>query len=412
MRKLLPSLITLVFIFSSCHLGRFFVYNFANITDHKIFPYTEIGTGDDIYRFPVSERDPLGSMTLRPKKGKMSLTEWLDDETSTVSFLVIQHDSIVYEQYFEGYEPGDIATIFSVSKSVTSLLTGIAVDEGLIEDINDPVTKYIPELLEGDPRFQRLTIRHLLDMRSGLDYKESYTNPFADMAKLYYGTNQLKQLSKLGFNHEPGTYFEYQSGTTGILGIAVERATGMDLGQYLEAKVWKPMGMEFPASWSLDDKRHRSAKGYSGLNTTARDLAKIGQLYLNGGRWRGQQIVSEAWIKASATPDLGNDGYQYQWYSMDESLANEDRKTRYFPDSLAAASVADTLSADYVQVNPSQAKPGQWYINYAGDEFYAQGILNQLIYVDPDKDLIIVRQGRKWDGGYLWLFSEVGEALR
>jgi len=248
-------------------------------------------------------------------------------------------------------------------------------------------------------------------MRSGLDYKESYSNPFADMAKLYYGTNQLKQLSKLGFNHEPGTYHQYQSGTTALLGIAVERATGMDLGQYLEAKVWKPMGMEFPASWSLDDKRHRSAKGYCGLNTTARDLAKIGKLYLNGGRWRGQQIVSEAWVKASTTPDMENDAYQYQWYSIESPLTTEDRKTLYYPDSLAAASVADTLRADYVKVNPSQAKPGQWFINYAGNNFYAQGILNQFIYVDPDKDLIIVRQGRKWDDGYLWLFSAMGKAL-
>lgn len=412
MRILLPGLFLLAFTCSSCHVGRFFVYNFANITDHKIFPYTDVGTGDDIYRFPVSNRDPLGTMTLTPKKEKMSLTRWLDDETSTTSFLVIQRDSILYEQYFDGYKPDDIATIFSVSKSVTSLLTGIAVDEGLIEDINDPVTKYIPELLEGDPRFQRLTIRHLLDMRSGLDYKESYSNPFADMAKLYYGTNQLKQLSKLGFDHEPGTYHEYQSGTTALLGIAVERATGMDLGQYLEAKVWKPMGMEFPATWSLDDKRHRSAKGYSGLNTTARDLAKIGQLYAKGGLWRGKQIVSAAWVNASITPNMENDAYQYQWYSIEKPLASEDRKTRYFPDSLAAASVADTLRADFVKVNPSRQNPGQWYINYAGDNFYAQGILNQFIYVDPEIDLVIVRQGRKWDGGYLWLFSAVGEALR
>lgn len=411
MRTHLPGLLLLVFICSSCHVGRFFVYNFANITDHKVFPSSDVGTGDDIYRFPVSDRDPLGEMTLTPKDEKMSLTRWLDDESSTISFLVVQHDSIVYEQYFDGYEPEDIATIFSVSKSVTSLLTGIAVDEGLIDDVNDPVTKYIPELLEGDPRFQRLTIRHLLDMRSGLDYKESYSNPFADMAKLYYGTNQLKQLSKLGFDHEPGTYHEYQSGTTAILGIAVERATGMDLGKYLEAKVWKPMGMEFPAVWSLDDKRHRSAKGYAGLATTARDLAKIGQLYADGGKWRGKQIVSATWVESSVVPDMSNDAYQYQWYGVENNLMDEGRKIRYFPDSLAAATVADTLSANYVRALPSQKNPGQWYVEYVGNAFYAQGILNQFIYVDPDKDLVIVRQGRKWDDGYLWLFRAVGEAV-
>ncbi|MFT5997599.1 MAG: CubicO group peptidase (beta-lactamase class C family) [Neolewinella sp.] len=410
MRLFTLALFPCLLLLSSCHVGRFFAYNFADITDHKIFPYTEVGTGDDVYSFPVSDRDPLSSMTITVKGGEMPLTQWLDEETSTTSFLVVKNDSIVYEQYFEGYGPDDISTIFSVSKSVTSLLTGIAVDEGLITDVNDPVTKYIPELLEGDPRFQRLTIRHLLDMRSGLDYKESYSNPFADMAKLYYGTNQLKQLSKLGFNHEPGTYHQYQSGTTALLGIAVERATGMDLGQYLEAKVWKPMGMEFPATWSLDDKRHRSAKGYSGLNTTARDLAKIGQLYTKGGRWRGQQIVSEAWVNSSIMPDLTNDGYQYQWYSITETLEDEDGKTRYFPDSLAAITVGKDLALAQPTPLPSRKNPGQWYLDYSsgGSVFYAQGILNQFIYVDPAKDLVIVRQGKKWDEGYLWLFDKIG----
>lgn len=412
MRNYIPGFLVLAVLCTSCHVGRFFVYNFANITDHKIFPATEIGTGDDVYRFAVSDRDPLAKMTLNVKEEKLGLTQWLDEGTSTTAFLVVQNDSILYEQYFEGYEAGAISTIFSVSKSVTSLLTGIAVDEGLIEDVNDPVTKYIPELLEGDPRFQRLTVRHLLDMRSGLDYKESYSNPFADMAKLYYGTNQLRQLSKLGFNHEPGTYHQYQSGATALLGIAVERATGMDLGQYLEAKVWKPMGMEFPASWSLDDKRNRSAKGYSGLNTTARDLAKIGSLYTKGGNWRGQQIVSEAWIESSIVPDMTNDAYQYQWYSVAKTLVGDDNKPRYFPDSLAAAAVAQSLEQPYSEVKPSRKNPGQWYVDYAGNAFYAQGILNQFIYVDLAKNLVIVRQGRKWDEGYLWLFDAIGAGMK
>lgn len=396
---------------TSCHVPRFFTRNFANITDHKIFPYTEVATGDDIFRFPVSDRAPLAKMTLPPKEQKMSLTQWLDEETSTTAFLVIQHDSIVYEQYFEGYAPDDIATIFSVSKSVTSLLTGIAVDEGKIEDINDPVTKYLPELLEGDPLFQKLTIRHLLDMRSGLDYKESYSNPFADMAKLYYGTNQLRQVSKLGFAHEPGTYHQYQSGTTALLGLVVERATGMDLGQYLEAKVWQPMGMEFPATWSLDDKRHRAAKGYSGLNTTARDLAKIGSLYASGGRWRGRQIVSADWVRRSTTPDMSNDGYQFQWYSVSDTYEGDGGKTAYFSDSLAAVAAGRELDFAQVYALPSRKNPGSWYLEQTNGAFYAQGILNQFIYVDPAKDLVIVRQGKKWDGGYLWLFKEIGEKL-
>ncbi len=414
MLKYLFGLFSLLLL-SSCHVSRYVTHNFANITDHKVFPYTEVNTGENIMTFAErpDAKTKVIPMTFGPEQTKTDLTSYLREETSTTSFLILRGDSILYEQYFRGYGPSDISTIFSVSKSVTSLLTGIAVDEGKIEDINDPVTKYIPELLEGDPLFQKLTIRHLLDMRSGLNYKESYGSPFAHMAKLYYGTNQLKQLSKLRFNHEPGTYHQYQSGTTALLGIAVERATGMDLGQYLEAKVWKPMGMEFPASWSLDDKRHRSAKGYCGLNTTARDLAKIGKLYANGGKWRGQQIVSAEWVRQSVTPNMANDGYQFQWYSITERLEDENGATRYFPDSLAASTAGTELALAQATPLPSQKYPGQWYLDYCneGSAFYAQGILNQFIYVDPVKDVVIVRQGKKWDKGYLGLFGALGAKL-
>lgn len=339
------------------------------------------------------------------KTGKTDLTTWLAEETSTTAFLVLKNDTIVYEQYFRGYERGKISTIFSVSKSITSLLTGIAVDEGKIEDINDPVTKYIPELLEGDPNFQKLTIRHLLDMRSGLKYKESYGSPFAHMAKLYYGTNQLRQLSKLKFAHEPGTYHEYQSGTTALLGIVVERATGVELGKYLEAKVWQPMGMEYPATWSLDDKRHRSAKSYAGLNTTARDLAKIGKLYADGGKWQGKQIVSEDWVRQSTTPDMANDAYQFQWYSVTNSIKEDKGEVMYYPDSQTALAAGVGLDVENVYAQPSNKYPGKWYLESSDGAFYAQGILNQFIYVNPKTNMVVVRQGKKWDDGYLWLFA-------
>lgn len=394
-------------LLTSCHVPRFFTRNFANITDHKIFPYTEVSTGEEIYMFPSRPGFKNATVPLSFEDGETDLTTWLAKETSTTAFLVLKHDSLVYEHYFRGYGPADISTVFSVSKSVTSLLTGIAVDEGKIGDIDDPVTKYIPELREADPNFKKLTIRHLLDMRSGLDYKESYSSPFADMAKLYYGTNQLKQLSKLSFDHEPGTYHQYQSGTTALLGIVVERATGMDLGEYLEAKVWQPMGMEFPATWSLDDERHRSAKGYSGLNTTARDLAKIGKLYADGGKWRGKQIVSAEWVRQSVTPNMANDGYQFQWYSVTDTYEDEEGETNYFPDSLAAITAGRDLDFGESYARRSQKHPGRWYLESSNGAFYAQGILNQFIYVNPKDDVVIVRQGKKWDEGYLWLFAAI-----
>ncbi|NJC25925.1 serine hydrolase domain-containing protein [Neolewinella antarctica] len=415
MKVLRLAALLLVTSLSSCHIGRFFVYNFANITDHKIFPATELPASSAPAPFAVQPLGPalVDEVSLGvPKRGKMNVSQYLENETSTTAFLVIRNDSILYERYFNGYEPQDISTFFSVSKSITSLLVGIAVDEGIIESIDDPVTKYIPELRDAAEGFKRQTIRHLLNMRSGLAYTESYSNPFAPMAKLYYGRDQLGQIEKMDFREEPGTVHRYQSVSTAILGIVVEKASGMPLGDYLAQKVWEPLGMEYAASVSLDDKKHRSAKAYSGVNATARDLAKIGRLYLNKGMAGDRRIVSEAWIEASTTPDFANDQYQYQWYSIGESLREPDGKqVMYFPDSLAAAAYAPQIEADYVRTMASERKPGQYYLDTATDEYYAQGILNQLLYVDPTDNLIMVRLGKKWDGGYLWLFEAIREEL-
>ena len=108
---------------------------------------------------------------------------------------------------------------------------GIAVDEGKIDNIDDLVIKYIPELSEGDSNYSHLTIRHLLNMRSGIKFKEAYLNPFAHVARLYYGRNQLNQIKKLNFESATGEVHKYQSVSTVILGMVVERATGMELGK-------------------------------------------------------------------------------------------------------------------------------------------------------------------------------------
>ena len=398
---------------SSCHVGRFFVYNFANITDHKIFPATEMPASTNPQPFAVGPDSTaaLARIKTNGKKGMVPLTDYLDKDTRTTAFLVIREDSILFERYYEGYTAGDISTFFSVSKSITSLLVGIAVDEGLIESIDDPVTKYIPELRDADPLFQKQTIRHLLQMRSGLQYTESYSNPFAPMAKLYYGCDQLGQIEKMSFREEPGTKHRYQSVSTAILGIVIEKVTGEDLGRFLAKKVWEPLGMEYAASFSLDDKKHRSAKAYSGVNATARDLAKIGRLYLNGGvAPDGTRIVSADWVEQTLTPDFDNDFYQYQWYAK-EGRIREKGKTRYFPDQAAAETAAADLGYQ-AQVVPSQQKPGQYYVNYASGDIYAQGILNQHLYLVPEDNIIIVRLGKKYDDGYLWMFPYVRDAVK
>ena len=284
-KKLFILAITSIIIQSCTSIYREIRYGEPGIDAYKIFPSDTIKPEGVPFHFKEGNKAILNKPILNNDEVKRirtlhdSLPFTLDyflNKTATTAFLVIRNDSILFEKYYRGYDRARISTIFSISKSITSLLVGMAVDDGSISSIQDPITKYIPELKGKDPKFDRLTLEDLLNMRAGLKFTESYLNPFGRMARHYYGGNQLGKIKKLEFESEPGKKFEYQSVSTALLGIAVENATGISLARYLQEKVWIPMGMENGASWSLDDKRHRVAKAYGGLNTTAIDLAKIG----------------------------------------------------------------------------------------------------------------------------------------
>lgn len=294
-------------------------------------------------------------------------TMWdaIREKTETQGVLIIENDSIVYEKCTGDMTADKVAGVFSVTKSVTSLLCGIAVDEGYIKSVDDAVTDYLPELKKKNPLWQKLTIRHLLDMRSGLDFDDTYSLSIKPkkfkrlhaMARLNYGHNIPKQIRKLKFRSEPGTEYNYNSMTTEVLGVVLERATGRSYSDYLSEKVWTPLGMESPAFISYDSKKHHTAHAFGGLALTMRDLAKIGRLYLNRGMWNGKRIVSEAWIEQSTAYSQENSGYHFCWYNT----------------SCIGAKKPD--------------HPG----------FYAHGIRGQILYVNPDKRRIMVRLGLRDD---------------
>ena len=323
-------ILSFILVCQSCTVvKRMIKYGTEDIYDYQIFPYTEIHVGNKTFQFKQGHDETLKNYTVkamgRYQSDTIDLT--LDDflkTTGTISFLIIRNDSILFERYYKGHGQSRISTVFSISKSVTSLLTGLAIDEGYISSVQDTVTKYIPELKKKADGFQKLKIEDLLNMRSGLKFKEDYSNLVSKLrwANFYYGKNQLKRISNMKFAHEPGEVREYQSATTALLGIVLERAIGKELGKYLEEKIWIPLGMEYNATWSFDDNKNRSSKSYTGLNTTSIDLAKIGRLYLNKGNWDGNQIIDSLWILKSITPDVINAGRQYQWYSMSASLRN------------------------------------------------------------------------------------------
>jgi CubicO group peptidase (beta-lactamase class C family) len=158
--------------------------------------------------------------------------------------------------------------------------------------------------------------------------------------------------------HEPGKQFEYISGNTQLLGLVLERALkGTTVTQYLQNKLWTPLGMEFDASWSIDKKKDGLEKTFCCINARARDFAKIGRLYQNKGNWNGKQIVSKSWVEASTKLDTTEGSASYYQY--------------------------------------------QWWLPNPNVDFMAEGILGQFVYVNPSKNLIIVRLGKK-EGRINW----------
>ena len=359
-----------LFLLSSCHVGRFFVWNFADVKDYKKFPSVPIAK-DSNYVFQFAEPGPDFKMPFNNPRiridGKEKPFEEALQKEGTAAFLIIHQDTIIYEHYFKGFDTASIVPSFSAAKSYVSALLGIAIEEGFIRSVDDSITRYIPTL-PADP-YAKITLRHLLDMRSGLKFNESYVNPFGHVAKSYYGTNLKKFSATLKASSGPDDHFSYISVNTQLIGWAIENATGKKLSQYLEEKIWKPLGMEYSATWSIDSKKHRTEKAFCCLNARARDFAKFGRLFLNKGNWNGAQIISEAWIAESLDFDEQR-FYSYQWW----------RK-------------------------PRSEDGGQ-------EDFYANGFLGQYIYVNPKKSLIIVRLGKK-DGDIYWprIFQQISDQI-
>ena len=266
-----------------------------------------------------------------------------------------------YEILEEGEAADDNAAVILLSDGQVDGQTDY-VERGNTKDfksIDDAVTDYLPELMKKDPMWQKLTIRHLLDMRSGLDFDDTYylnlkyLKRLIAITRLNYGHHVMRQIRGLKFRCEPGTQYRYESMTSQILGVVIVRASKKRFVDYLSEKVWKPLQMESPALINIDSRRHRVPHTFGGITLTMKDLAKIGRLYLNRGVWNGQRIVSEEWIRLSTEYDTSNKGYHFNWYN----------------------------SSSYGAKKPES--PG----------YYALGICAQVLYVNPFKNLIMVRVG-------------------
>ncbi len=363
-KRTLVSVVFLVLLLPSCQVGRMILYNFANITDYKIFPSRPLTPKGEPFRF--HEATGLLPHFIGKYGGAIQSDSDFLEKHKTVAFLVIRNDSLLYERYFNNYKQDDIVASFSMAKSVTSILIGCAIDDGLIKSVEEPIINYIPELK--DNGLGKVTIKHLLLMTSGIDFNESYANPFGDAASFYYGRDLRRVLYKMEPETEPGKYFEYISGNTQLLGLILTNALkGKSVTEYFQEKIWSKLGMEYDASWSLDSEKEGLEKTFCCINARARDFAKLGRLYLNKGNWNGEQIVSEKWVEESTKLDTANGSAPYYQY--------------------------------------------QWWIPNKDGAFMAEGILGQFIYVYPKKNLIIVRLGKKHAKVNWWqFFNELSQA--
>ena len=259
---------------TSCVVSRAILYGDASVDDYRAFEQENIAKGDYTFRFvelTESER-VLDTMRFewmhfgRGEIAQMTIDEAITPSVDNAALIIIHRDTILYERYFGEWSKNTQSQIFSVTKTITAMLCGVALTEGHIRSVEDRVTDYIPELKQADPMFEELKIKHLLDMTAGLDFDENYSfNPFSKMAKLYMGRNTMRIIERAKFSHNPGERYDYNSLTTAILGVVIERATGIPYAEYLSSKIWQPLGMEQSASIGVDDKKHRVAKSYAGL---------------------------------------------------------------------------------------------------------------------------------------------------
>jgi len=301
-------------------LRRYVLLNTPDVYDYKHLPFRVIKYNhDDVFSFNKDfDFDINNILPINFNGQKINNLDQFLEKHFTTAFIVMKNDRLLYEKYFHGHDRSTYCKCFSVSKNFISALIGIAIDEGLIKSVDEPIIKFIPELK--DKRLNTLTIRHCLSATTGLKFNKGGAFPWHDDVRVYYSSDLRKLLSQIEYDKEPGTVFNTEEYSSCLLALVLERATHIKVSDYLTEKIWKPLGMEFDALWTLDREEDGLEVANSGLTARPIDFVKFGRLYLNKGNWNGKQIVPRKWIEESTVPDpdsisYWNDSYyKYMWW--------------------------------------------------------------------------------------------------
>lgn len=310
---------------------------------YAIYPSIEIPANQNVLNFKKSN-------DIKPEwEDNTSLETYMNDN-HIAGVIVLKDEEIRLEKYAEHVDEKTLWTSFSMAKSVSSMLLGVALKEGDIKSLDDKLKKYIPEFKGYD--YGEVSVRELLTMTSGIGWSEDYEDPNSDVAQMYQNpcvgdeSHILTYMKSLKFEYKPGTHWNYSTGETDLVGILIQKATGQSLSEYLSEKIWKPWGMEHCAYWLADECSNLNIGG-SGLSASLRDYARLGHLMLNNGQRDGMSLLSEEWLTDATSllqqTDEQGGGYGYLWW------------------------------------------------RFKNGSYAAVGIFGQMLYVNPDQNLVIAQ---------------------
>jgi len=348
-------LLVMVMIIASCNVYNTVRYGvLPSQKDYEHFPQRKIENQSPVFNFIEPKKDyNLGKLIGVTNKALNATNINLDSLVQlhkTISFMIIRNDTILYENYNENYSDTSLISSFSMVKPMISTLIGIAIAEGKIKSVDNSITDYLIEFKDS-PGFDKIKIKNLLQHTSGLKFSDGKLNLSSDNAKYYWGRSLRKELKELTFEYEPNKVFHYSSANTQLLALIIEKVTQKSVSQYLQEKIWQPLGMEAPAFWSLDnDTENSMEKSFCCFQARTVDFAKFGRLYLKNGNWQGTQIVPKYWVETSTQSDPNNNNrrnFNYNW-----------------------------------GIGPLKYK-----------SYYAVGLYGQYLYIYPEKNIQIIRFG-------------------
>lgn len=321
---------------------------------YKIFPTSKLLASNEPASFEVAQSIDLPSKFAF--RGSLIDVEEFLSRTGTSALLIINDGKISYENYWLTGGKDVKWMSMSVSKSFISALVGIAIEQGYIDSVNDSITEYVSQLKNS--AYEDIQIKDVLQMSSGARWNEDYSDPDSDVmrsAKIFATGGSLDDFSASLTNElKPGTFNRYNSTDTQVLGMLLREATGISVTKYMQEVLWNPMGAESNAYWLIDSENMEMV--YAGLNATARDYAKLGELFRLKGKFNGKQIVPSSWVTSSTTPDAPH-------------LMPGENPLSDFP-----------MGYGY-----------QWWIPDDSDDFAAIGVYNQFIYVSPENNTVVVK---------------------